>query len=350
MGNQMQAHIFKRKKIGEREEVILKLFYPDGTPCDLEAMEGGGGGSSAGQLHYAGDWLEDVNYTAGAIVTWYNGEADAYGLYLTTDDVVGGDPTSWVRLAETVEITGMMRWQGSWTEFDGVHPSGHVVLHNGALWMSLGDAAGEPGVDPLWDVILPASMFNGGGMSWRGVHNPTQNYVVGDVVQGPYVCIEDHTADVIAEPEHTNVTPSWAGTLVPSWWAVNAEPHDVIFDENTPTLPNNSGYRYVVGEFELNDTSYVTIEAPGATSEEIRIYDANGADVITMFHNEDDPTPHQTANALSPGHYYPTVFRAAGLAPTNFQVVVSSSAIVPMGPVVDLATDPHWESMVTPPA
>ena len=37
-----KAHIFKQRNVGEREEVGLKLFMPDGTPIDLS--EGGGGG------------------------------------------------------------------------------------------------------------------------------------------------------------------------------------------------------------------------------------------------------------------------------------------------------------------
>lgn len=97
MGNTMHAHLFKRRQVGQREEVVIKLFYPDGTPCDMDEYAGGG----------------------------------------------GFDPT------------GMMRWQGMWTDVDDPHPYGDVVRHNSALWFSLGDAVGEPGVDPLWDRIYP---------------------------------------------------------------------------------------------------------------------------------------------------------------------------------------------------
>jgi len=37
-----KAHIFRQRQVGEREEVKLKIFGPDGTPIDL----GGGGGGS----------------------------------------------------------------------------------------------------------------------------------------------------------------------------------------------------------------------------------------------------------------------------------------------------------------
>lgn len=40
MGNLLNAHIFGRSRRGDREEVRLKLFNPDGTPADF----GGGGG------------------------------------------------------------------------------------------------------------------------------------------------------------------------------------------------------------------------------------------------------------------------------------------------------------------
>jgi len=187
MGNTMRAHLFKRRQHGEREEVILKLFYPDGTPCDLDSMEGGGGGSSAGQLHYAGEWDADTNYTAGALVTWFNPALNSLGLYLTTEDVVGGDdPTLWIRLSDSVDITGMMRWQGIWGEFDGLHQYGHTVRHNGALWFALGDVVGEPGVDSTWDAILPASMFGGGGTTtaWANLTLKNNlNWLTQDIAQ-----------------------------------------------------------------------------------------------------------------------------------------------------------------------
>lgn len=39
-----KAHIFKQRQVGEREEVKLKIFGPDGQPLDLT---GGGGGGEA---------------------------------------------------------------------------------------------------------------------------------------------------------------------------------------------------------------------------------------------------------------------------------------------------------------
>ena len=159
MGNTMHAHLFKRRQLGEREEVVIKLFYPDGTPCDMDSLEGG---ASSGGLIYKGYWEEGTEYSPNDLVLWNDGQDD--GLYLfTTANSSGEDPTAWTRLSLSPDMTGMMRWQGTWTDTDGVHPYGHVVLHSNALWFSLGDAAGEPGVDPLWDVILPASMFGGGG-------------------------------------------------------------------------------------------------------------------------------------------------------------------------------------------
>ena len=116
MGNTMHAHLFKRRQVGEREEVTLKLYYPDGTPCNLETLEDGGG--------------------------------------------------------ESHDLDQVMRWQGGWTEFDGNHNYGDVVLYNGALWFALDTFDGEPGVDERWDPVIPASMLGGegaSGSSWQTV-------------------------------------------------------------------------------------------------------------------------------------------------------------------------------------
>ena len=43
MPNSFDAHIFKRRNVGEREEVRLKLFKLDGTPVDMEGSTGPAG-------------------------------------------------------------------------------------------------------------------------------------------------------------------------------------------------------------------------------------------------------------------------------------------------------------------
>ena len=48
--NTYRAHIFKERNVGEREEVKLKIFGPDGSPLDL----GGGGGGSVESTYYSG--------------------------------------------------------------------------------------------------------------------------------------------------------------------------------------------------------------------------------------------------------------------------------------------------------
>lgn len=47
MGNLFNAHIFKRRSVGEREEVQLKVFDADGNPVDLSAAGSGGGDAGA---------------------------------------------------------------------------------------------------------------------------------------------------------------------------------------------------------------------------------------------------------------------------------------------------------------
>jgi hypothetical protein len=51
MGNMFNAHIFRRRSVGEREEVRLKLFNLDGTP-----FEGGGGAAGPSESPLVTDW------------------------------------------------------------------------------------------------------------------------------------------------------------------------------------------------------------------------------------------------------------------------------------------------------
>lgn len=44
------AHIFKQRTVGEREEVKLKIFGPNGQPFDLTNLGGGGEGSTTKML------------------------------------------------------------------------------------------------------------------------------------------------------------------------------------------------------------------------------------------------------------------------------------------------------------
>ena len=50
-----KAHIFKERNVGEREEVKLKIFGPDGSPLDL--VGGGGGGSPAAETVAYQGWV-----------------------------------------------------------------------------------------------------------------------------------------------------------------------------------------------------------------------------------------------------------------------------------------------------
>lgn len=64
MGNTFGAHIFKRASVGEREEVTIKLFKPDGTPLYLdEAPE-----VPAGVMNWLGEYDEEAIYPPGAVV------------------------------------------------------------------------------------------------------------------------------------------------------------------------------------------------------------------------------------------------------------------------------------------
>lgn len=82
MSNTFGAHIFKRRSVGEREEVTIKLFNADGSP-----FEGGGGGADLSQAVlsvFQGVYDEDVDYPAGSLVR-HNGWT-----WLATEDAPAG--------------------------------------------------------------------------------------------------------------------------------------------------------------------------------------------------------------------------------------------------------------------
>jgi len=54
MANTFDAHIFKQRNVGEREEVRVKIFGPDGNPLDLAA--GGDDGESVGSTIFIGQF------------------------------------------------------------------------------------------------------------------------------------------------------------------------------------------------------------------------------------------------------------------------------------------------------
>lgn len=133
MGNVVEAQIFKRANRGDRETVRMRLYALDGTPCEMDKLydgSSGGGGLTAedvislaqneiviagvvneqgvreitadvlaerhllstGFMLFAGEWGPQYTYDAGSVVS-HNGQ-----LYLTADDVTGGDLSSWLAL------------------------------------------------------------------------------------------------------------------------------------------------------------------------------------------------------------------------------------------------------------
>jgi hypothetical protein len=69
MGNTFGAHIFKRRQVGEREEVTIKLFNPDGSP-----FTGGTPPDPTPPFSlldvFKGDYDADVDYSAGELVRY----------------------------------------------------------------------------------------------------------------------------------------------------------------------------------------------------------------------------------------------------------------------------------------
>jgi hypothetical protein len=69
MGNLFKAHIFRDRKVGNREEVTLKLFNKDGTPLDLN----GGSEAPTGAMIFRGNWISAQPYDAGDVVLYNDG-------------------------------------------------------------------------------------------------------------------------------------------------------------------------------------------------------------------------------------------------------------------------------------
>ena len=62
MSNTYGAHIFKQASVGEREEVKIKLFMPDGSPIGklrLFARSDSSGNVSLNTMDYFKTWLGD---------------------------------------------------------------------------------------------------------------------------------------------------------------------------------------------------------------------------------------------------------------------------------------------------
>ena len=92
------AHLFKRRSIGDREEVDLKLFQPDGSPITI-------GETAEGTMVWRGAWSPVETYKRGEVVT--NGGAT----FVFNEDV---DPNAAPMFAG-IPITKIKT--GTWPQF-----------------------------------------------------------------------------------------------------------------------------------------------------------------------------------------------------------------------------------------
>lgn len=177
MGNTMHAHLFKRRQVGQREEVVIKLFYPDGTPCDMEAFENGGGGASG--WNWRGGWAADTDYKVGDVVVYqiwvYRARENTPGTPTFDEQGV------WEELFQIANQG--ITWGGNWDPTATYLPL-TLVFHQNAAWISTGyREAGSPApdVDPdNWWEKFPTgavdpppgpeapSVKNGDGTAWAG--------------------------------------------------------------------------------------------------------------------------------------------------------------------------------------
>jgi hypothetical protein len=94
MPNVFNAHIFKQQQLGDREEVRIKIFGPDGEPLDLSSLGGGSdpdpGGSTSGAMIFKGTWNPALNYKTNEVVVYDDG--DGMKTYIFTQDHNAGLP------------------------------------------------------------------------------------------------------------------------------------------------------------------------------------------------------------------------------------------------------------------
>lgn len=94
MGNTYGAHIFKQRQVGEREEVKIKLFLPDGTPLDLTSLAtdpgDDGEAPSGGAMVFRGVWSPVQAYNANDVVLYDDG--DGVKTYIFTENTTLGAP------------------------------------------------------------------------------------------------------------------------------------------------------------------------------------------------------------------------------------------------------------------
>ena len=84
MGNLFDAHIFKRRSIGEREEVKLKMFNLDGSPLEV------GGGEPAPDptaMHFRGAWASGEDYNPSDVVL------ESGSVWVSTDTIENSQVT-----------------------------------------------------------------------------------------------------------------------------------------------------------------------------------------------------------------------------------------------------------------
>lgn len=75
MGNTFGAHIFKRRSVGAREEVTIKLFKADGSPLNLsgDTDPGGGETDTGAAMVFKGTWDATKDYKTNEVVLFNPG-------------------------------------------------------------------------------------------------------------------------------------------------------------------------------------------------------------------------------------------------------------------------------------
>jgi hypothetical protein len=98
MVSTFNAHIFKQRSVGEREEVKLKIFGPDGQPLDLSNLGGDSGDSGPPPSSWvqAGPSMEEGPLAAGArfLGPQLAFEAGPHGLVLVHASIQAWHPPS----------------------------------------------------------------------------------------------------------------------------------------------------------------------------------------------------------------------------------------------------------------
>jgi hypothetical protein len=191
--NTYRAHIFKERNVGEREEVKLKIFGPDGSPIDLTGVGGnGGGGGDSETMSFVGAMQPegDIDHETIAILPFnmaQNLQVEGFELGQ------GDDPSLYVPAG--VYLTKIQAtWEWSETPVEG-------SMRTEIRYM-------EPAPDSM-NVFLYSALYNTVGIGDAQLHQYCQGSKLDVVVlpeDGPIQCVVERWVETMLQSIGVHIT------------------------------------------------------------------------------------------------------------------------------------------------